>query len=76
MMITRVLNAEFDEHFAIILTRTICSIILQDDSLLIEDFRKHEMIPLLISKEYITECFISPIAQKNKSYRTISCNNN
>ncbi|KAL6417927.1 hypothetical protein ACFW04_007249 [Cataglyphis niger] len=43
-----VLNTEFDEHLAMIVTRTICSITLQEDALLLEDFRRHEMITLII----------------------------
>ncbi|XP_071562592.1 cilia- and flagella-associated protein 69-like [Temnothorax nylanderi] len=44
----RILNVEFDEHLAMIFTRTVCSIILQADALLLENFQKHGMIPLLI----------------------------
>lgn len=47
-----VLNTEFDDHLAMIVTRTICSITLQEDALLLEDFRRHETITLIISKIY------------------------
>lgn len=43
---------EFDEHFAMIVTRTISSITLQDDALLLEDFRRFETITLIISEIY------------------------
>ncbi|XP_067217250.1 cilia- and flagella-associated protein 69-like isoform X2 [Linepithema humile] len=48
MMIEQLLNVEFNEHVAMIFSRTICSIILKDETVLMEDFRKNEMIPLLI----------------------------
>ncbi|XP_011869132.1 PREDICTED: cilia- and flagella-associated protein 69-like, partial [Vollenhovia emeryi] len=47
-MLEHILNVEFDEHLAMIFTRTVCSIILQADALLLEDFGKHGMIQLLI----------------------------
>ncbi|XP_036149499.1 cilia- and flagella-associated protein 69 [Monomorium pharaonis] len=47
-MLERILHTEFDEHFAMIFMRTVCSIILQDNALLLEDFQKHEMISYLI----------------------------
>lgn len=50
-MLERILNMKFDEHLTMIFTRTVCSIILQAD-ILLEDFQKHGMIPLLISKRY------------------------
>jgi len=57
-MLERILNVEFDEYLVMIFTRTVCSIILQDDILLLDDFQKHGMIPLLISKRYHEICFI------------------
>ncbi|XP_018301515.1 cilia- and flagella-associated protein 69 [Mycetomoellerius zeteki] len=48
VMLKQILNVEFDEYLAMIFTRSVCSIILQDNVLLVEDFQKHGMIPLLI----------------------------
>ncbi|GAB1867239.1 hypothetical protein CAJAP_08318 [Camponotus japonicus] len=48
-ILEQVLNTEFNEHLVVIIIRTICSITLQGDALLLEDFRKFEMISLLIS---------------------------
>ncbi|KYN15906.1 Uncharacterized protein C7orf63 [Trachymyrmex cornetzi] len=48
MMLKQILNVEFDEYLAMIFTRSVCSIILQDNIFLLEDFQKHGMIPLLI----------------------------
>ncbi|XP_025073512.1 cilia- and flagella-associated protein 69-like [Pogonomyrmex barbatus] len=47
-MLEQILNMEFDEHLAMIFMRTICSIILQDNVLLLENFQKYGMISLLI----------------------------
>jgi len=49
-MIDQVLGTKFDECFAMILVRTICSMILHGHVLLLDDFRKNNMIPSLISK--------------------------
>ncbi|XP_018355188.1 PREDICTED: cilia- and flagella-associated protein 69-like [Trachymyrmex septentrionalis] len=48
IMLKQILNVEFDEYLTMIFTRSVCSIILQDSALLLEDFQKHGMIPLLI----------------------------
>ncbi|XP_018396892.1 PREDICTED: cilia- and flagella-associated protein 69-like, partial [Cyphomyrmex costatus] len=48
MMLKQILNVEFDEYLAMIFTRSVCSIILRDNVLLLEDFQKYGMIPLLI----------------------------
>lgn len=50
MMTEQLLDVEFDEHVAMIFSRTVCSITLKDETVLMDDFRKYEMIPLLISK--------------------------
>jgi len=52
MMLKQILNMEFNEYLVMIFTRSICSIILQGNVLLLESFQKHGMIPLLISKRY------------------------
>ncbi|KAG5314763.1 CFA69 protein, partial [Acromyrmex insinuator] len=48
VILKQILNVEFDEYLAMIFTRSVCSIILQDNVFLLEDFQKQGMIPLLI----------------------------